>query len=131
METKKTKSKKTEAAPATDIPAGPPATSVKQAGIYRIDVDPTLDEPKAPRENSKRRAVLDAMRNGGATVDEVMEITAKEPYRSQGTGPWNRRTAQEGIRLLNKQNGFGLRTDADGKIHAYTKAEAASAKKSA
>lgn len=114
----------------TDIPPGPPETSQKQAGIYRIDVEPTQDVPKPPREGSKRRAVLDLLLSEqGGTIEEVMAVTEQEPFKSMNTGPWNRRTAQEGIRLLNKQNGYGLRTDAEGRIHAYSRE--ATAKKSA
>lgn len=64
---------------------------------------------KPPRENSKRAKVLEMLkRPNGATHEEVMKAI-----------DWDRITAYEGIRLLNKHNGYGLREDDNGRIHAY------------
>lgn len=70
---------------------------------------PPESSVKPPRENCKRAKVLEMLKSpNGATHEEVMKAIN-----------WDRITAYEGIRLLNKHNGYGLREDDNGRIHAY------------
>lgn len=64
-------------------------------------------EQKAPVEGTKRRIAFDLIsRDSGATLEEVQEATG-----------WNRRNTVEGIRLISKHNGYGLKQAEDGTIH--------------
>ncbi len=74
---------------------------------------PFAGKVKEPRENSKRAKVLEMLtRPNGATHEEVMKAVG-----------WDRTTAYEGIRLLSKHNGYGLREDDKGRIHAFKERE--------
>lgn len=68
---------------------------------------PKAAEQKMPTEGSKRRIAYDLIsRDSGATLEEVQSATG-----------WNRRNTVEGIRLLSKHNGYGLKQTEDGSIH--------------
>ena len=68
---------------------------------------PKAAEQKMPVEGSKRRVAYDLISgDNGATLEEVQTATG-----------WNRRNTIEGIRLLNKHNGYGLKQTEDGRIH--------------
>lgn len=74
---------------------------------------PFAGSVKEPRPSSKRAKVLEMLtRPQGATHEEVMKAVG-----------WDRITAYEGIRLLSKHNGYGLREDDKGRIHAYKERE--------
>lgn len=59
---------------------------------------------KGHREGTKRAKII-ALLSKGATVDECMKATG-----------WDRKTALEGIRLLNSYVGYGLKEDDKGVI---------------
>jgi hypothetical protein len=93
--------------------AAKPAKKAKKAktegvGRTRKPFDlPARKEIKEARPETKRADVVAMLGSpSGATVEEVMEKQK-----------WNRREALEGIRLLHKLLGFGLRESAEGRIH--------------
>lgn len=100
--TKKTTARKAKAAPA---PAPVAAKTTRKMNFNF----PCEGKVKSPRETSKRAKVLELLsRPQGASHEEVMKAVG-----------WDRITAYEGIRLLSKHNGYGLREDDKGRIHAF------------
>jgi hypothetical protein len=100
--TKKSTARKAKA------PAPAPVAEVKRTRKMNFNF-PAEGKVKPPRENSKRAKVLEMLeRPNGATHEEVMKAVN-----------WDRITAYEGIRLLSKHNGYGLREDDKGRIHAF------------
>ena len=94
---------------------------------YRIEVPPSTEQ-RQPRPGTKRAAVLALLLDKGATVEEVMTRTAQDDLKGINAGPWDRRTAAEGVRLIARQCGYGLTTDANGVIRAYRGEKPVSAK---
>lgn len=89
-------------------PAPKPAPVVTSTTERRVQFDfPKKAHQKNTRQGTKRAKVMELLsRPKGATFDEVMDTIG-----------WDRRTTYEGIKLLHTSVGFGLREDADGRIH--------------
>lgn len=70
---------------------------------------PRREDAYEPREGTKRYRVLQMLRRkNGASLEEVMKEIPD----------WDRRTAYEGVRLINIHCGIGLSQDEKGRIRA-------------
>ena len=95
--------------------AAPPAQSQDGARRRkRFDRPASPDGTKAHRPGTKRAWVVETLSTVGATYDEVMAHCG-----------WDVRTAYEGITLIHKLLGWGLREDQNGRIFAFRNETAA------
>lgn len=103
-----------EAGVAEQVTAAKPKRTRAPKGTSSFNMAPK-SEVKTPRGGTKRATVVHLVtREGGATLEEIMQETG-----------WEKKTAYEGVRLVNQYVGYGLRTDPEsGKITGYL-AEAA------
>lgn len=71
---------------------------------------PVLDERHKVRANTLGEMFVDAMRNDGATMDQLAKIIVKHGGEAKGT-PEERARAL--LRMLHTYNGFGIRQSGD------------------
>jgi hypothetical protein len=99
---------KTPKAPKTPKPKTPKAAKPVGPGRIRKPFNlPARKEIKEARKDSKRAGLVELLGTpAGATVEEVM-----------AKWDWTRREALEGVRLVHKLLGYGLRESGEGRIH--------------
>lgn len=86
-------------------------TNVRVRKPFMRDADTSVETPKVARAGSKRALIVEMMqRPEGATFEEM---------RNREEVQWNEQTAREGITLVHKQLGWGLHTDAEGRIRVW------------
>lgn len=105
-----------ETADKTPTPGPTAGAPIKRADGMTFNYDPK-EEQKSIRPGSNRAHLLEMLKQG-ATFEELMAATWGQ--RSDWTEEKQRKTTYEGVRLIHTFCGYGLKTDSEGRITAYS-----------